>query len=363
MNAEGNDILELKGLILSGGKGTRLKPMTHTSAKQLLPVANQPIIKYGIDSLRDIGIKSIGIIVSPETGNEVESYISSLPGNFTIIRQDQPLGLAHAIKVARPFLQDSNFIMYLGDNILQDSLKWTFNLKEDTCSRVLLKHVEDPSAFGVAKVSPDRVEKLVEKPSREVLNIIKTSLALVGVYYFTPAIHEAIDLISPSSRGELEITDAIQKLIDLGKKVDYKILPGWWLDTGKRADLLEANRLVLDEHCKVKTGENLKCISSTIQSRVEIGNNVNLSNSVIRGPVKIGDNCIIVSSYVGPYTSIDSDTKIRGSNIENSIVKKNCFISDARQIRDSIVGENTDLRASRGGCISLMVGDDSQIEL
>lgn len=352
----------MKGLILSGGKGTRLRPMTHTSAKQLLPVGNQPIIKYGIDALRDIGIKEIGVVVSPETGKEVESYLKTLPGVFKIIKQEQPLGLAHAIKVSKEFLQDSSFIMYLGDNILQQSLKWTFNLdsKTNICARVLLKEVEDPSSFGVALLRYGKIIKLVEKPKSLISN-----LALVGVYMFTPAIHEAIDLITPSPRGELEITDAIQKLVDLGRSVDYRILEGWWLDTGKRNDLLEANRLVLDEFCTRSFNKKLVSIThdTSIEGRVEIGASCEIYSSIIRGPVRIGKNCKITNSYISPFTTIGDNSVIFGSSLENSIIRDGCNLEYDLPIKDSLIGSSTFIgRKSLGSSISLMLSDDSQIE-
>src|SRR6059058_3030491 len=244
---------QLKGLILSGGKGTRLRPITHTSAKQLVPVANRPVLFYGIDAMAQAGIEEIGIIIAPETGEEIKTVVgdgSAFGVAITYILQDEPLGLAHAVLTAEPFLGDSPFVMYLGDNLLQggiEELVTAFRTNEPE-SLILLTPVPDPENFGVAELRDGAVVRLVEKPSAP-----QTDLALVGVYMFTPAVHDAARAISPSDRGELEITDAIQHLVDGGRRVEPHIVKGWWKDTGRLEDILEANRLVLD----------------TIQSRVD----------------------------------------------------------------------------------------------
>ncbi|MDB9482155.1 glucose-1-phosphate thymidylyltransferase, partial [Dolichospermum circinale CS-537/05] len=276
----------MKGLILSGGKGTRLRPLTYTGAKQLVPVANKPILWYGIEEMAGAGIRDIGIIISPETGEEVKNKTGNgdkFGVNITYILQEQPAGLAHAVQVARPFLKDSPFVMYLGDNLIQQGDLSSFLDKfsqQEPDALILLRKVPNPSAFGVAKVDEKgKVLQLIEKPK-----VPPSNLALVGVYFFLATIHDAISQIKPSARGELEITDAIQCLIDQKKEVLAYNLDGWWLDTGKKDDLLEANRLILDTYL---TKSILGDIDSKTQiiGRVEIGAKSKIINCTIRGPV------------------------------------------------------------------------------
>ncbi|MDH6099105.1 glucose-1-phosphate thymidylyltransferase [Anabaenopsis sp. FSS-46] len=357
----------MKALILSGGKGTRLRPLTYTGAKQLVPVANKPILWYGIEEMVAAGITDIGIIISPETGTEVKNKTGDgqhFGANITYILQDQPAGLAHAVKVARTFLADSPFIMYLGDNLIQPG-DLSYFLQQFTQQQpealILLREVVNPSAFGVAKVDhTGRVLELIEKPK-----VPPSNLALVGVYFFSPIIHEAINRIQPSNRGELEITDAIQCLIGHEKQVIACKLDGWWLDTGKKDDLLEANRLILDTYLKAS---NLGDVDSKSQiiGRVKIGTNSQIINCTIRGPVVIGKNCYLENCFIGPYSSIADHTKLIDTDLEHSVILEGAKIIGINQrIIDSVIGQRAQLTLAprRPKALRFLIGDDSQIEL
>ncbi|MCT7949177.1 glucose-1-phosphate thymidylyltransferase [Ancylothrix sp. C2] len=356
----------MKALILSGGKGTRLRPLTYTGAKQLVPVANKPILWYGLEDIIGAGITEIGIIISPETGEEVKAKTGNgekFGVNITYILQEKPAGLAHAVKVAQPFLGDDSFIMYLGDNIIQSELQTfleTFK-KQDLDALIMLRKVSNPSAFGVAKVDENgQVLQLIEKPKNPPSN-----LALVGIYFFSKTIHEAIDNIQPSARGELEITDAIQKLLDWEKPVKACTLEGWWLDTGKKDDLLEANRIILDTQLSpsVKGEVDEK---SQIIGRVQIGTGTKVVNSSIRGPVIIGENCYLENCFIGPYTSIADEVTLIEGDLEHSVVLKGAKISGIHQrIVDSVIGQRAQLGVAnmRPKALRFMIGDDCQVEL
>jgi glucose-1-phosphate thymidylyltransferase len=356
----------MKALILSGGKGTRLRPLTYTGAKQLVPVANKPILWYGIEEIVDAGITDIGIIISPETGEEVKSLTGNgdrFGANITYILQEEPAGLAHAVKISQDFLQDEPFIMYLGDNIIEGGLGNFLNnfSQKHLDALIFLRQVSHPSAFGVADVDADgRVLQLVEKPQDPPSN-----LALVGVYYFSKTIHEAIASIQPSARGELEITDAIQYLIDKGKRVESRELTGWWLDTGKKDDLLEANRIILDTKL---TPENQGDIDdgSQIIGRVKIGSGTRAINSSIRGPAIIGKNCYLENCFIGPYTSIADGVTLIEADLEHSVVLQQATIDGIHQrIVDSVIGRKAHLCVAprRPKALRFMIGDDSKIEL
>ncbi|MDJ1182626.1 glucose-1-phosphate thymidylyltransferase [Roseofilum casamattae] len=356
----------MKGLILSGGKGTRLRPITYTGAKQLVPVANKPILWYGIEGIVAAGVTDLGIIISPETGEEVKATTGDgerFGAKITYILQDKPAGLAHAVKIARPFLGDDPFVMYLGDNLIQSDLTPFLNQFEQNSldSVILLRSVPNPSAFGVAKVDDrGRVLQLIEKPKDPPSN-----LALVGVYFFSNAIHDAIASIQPSARGELEITDAIQELIDRKKAVEACQIEGWWLDTGKKDDLLEANRIILDTRLQSELKGNLDEESQAI-GRVQIGTGTTVINSTIRGPVAIGENCHIENSFIGPYTSIASGTTSIEVDIEHSVILGGATIEHIQQrIVDSVVGRRATLKMAprRPTALRFMIGDDCQIEL
>jgi glucose-1-phosphate thymidylyltransferase len=356
----------MKALILSGGKGTRLRPLTHTGAKQLVPVANKPILWYGIESLVAIGITDIGIIINPETGDEIRARTGSgdrFGANITYILQSEPAGLAHAVKVARPFLQDSPFVMYLGDNLIQDGLEnFLARFRENQSDAlIMLKQVADPTAFGVAKVLADgQVVGLVEKPQ-----VPPSDLALVGVYFFAPTIHGAIATIAPSARGELEITDAIQALIERGQRVDACQLQGWWLDTGKKDDLLEANCIILDDLVAIASLGDVDS-HSRITGRVSIGAGSTIRHCTIRGPVVIGENCRLEHCYIGPYTSIADRVTLVEADLEHSVVLEDAQVVGVHQrIVDSLIGQRARLSEAprRPKALRFMIGDDSQVEL
>jgi len=356
----------MKALILSGGKGTRLRPLTYTGAKQLVPVANKPILWYGVEAIVAAGITEIGIIISPETGEEIQIKTGSgdrFGANITYITQDHPAGLAHAVKIARPFLQDSPFIMYLGDNLIQDHLG-TFldQFKEKHLDGlILLRSVKNPTAFGVATLDDQgRVLKLVEKPK-----IPESNLALVGVYFFSPEIHGSIAEIQPSPRGELEITDAISHLIERGGSVQAKQLKGWWLDTGKKDDLLEANQIILDTCIDTDIKGELD-EKSQVNGRVVIGEGTKIINSTIRGPVVIGDNCYIANCFIGSYSSIADTVTLIDSELDHSVILQGARIEGIHQrIVDSVIGQRATLSRTqhRPKALRFMVGDDCQIEL
>jgi glucose-1-phosphate thymidylyltransferase len=353
----------LKGLVLSGGKGTRLRPLTHTAAKQLVPVANRPILYYVLDNLLEAGIRDVGIIISPETGKAIQEAVgdrNTWRMKFEYILQDEPLGLAHAVKVARPFLATDPFIMYLGDNLIGSGIggfRETFE-KSNADASILLKKVGNPSSFGIAEVNDEgQVCRLVEKPKDP-----RSNLALVGIYFFSPKIHSAIDCIRPSGRGELEITDAIQELLKQGCSVLSHQLDSWWLDTGKKDDLLTANSVVLDEWVKRQLlGEIDE--ASQVNGRVRLGKDSKVIKSTIRGPVVIGDNVQIENSFIGPFTSIGNGCRILSSVMEHCVLLENARIEHVDRLEDSLVGKGSCVIKNLGNhqAYRLMIGDDSEV--
>jgi glucose-1-phosphate thymidylyltransferase len=353
---------DLKGLILSGGKGTRLRPITFTSAKQLVPVANKPVLFYGIEAMAAAGISDIGIIIAPETGDEIRAAAgdgSQFGVSITYIVQDEPAGLAHAVLTAEPFLGDAPFVMYLGDNLLQggmEELVQAFRSGEAE-ALILLTPVPDPQNFGVAELGEQgHVVRLVEKPPEPA-----TDLALVGVYMFTPLIHEAARAIKPSGRGELEITDAIQWLVDGGKRVEPHIVRGWWKDTGRLDDMLEANRLILDT---VDRRIDCEVHDTQIDGRVVIEAGAVLERAIIRGPAIIGAGAVVRDAYIGPYTAIGRHCVIERAEVEHSILLEGSSVRglDGR-MESSLLGR--DVTISRGDrqprAYRFMVGDKSEI--
>ncbi len=353
----------MKGLILSGGKGTRLRPLTHTAAKQLVPVANKPILYYVIENLAQAGVTDLGVIISPETGESVQEALgdgSRFGVGITYILQDQPGGLAHAVRTARGFLQDSPFVMYLGDNLISSSI--TLFLKafqeEALDALILLKGVDNPSQFGIAELNGEGgLTRLVEKPKAP-----PTNLALVGVYFFGTAIHPAIDTLTPSWRGELEITDAIQHLLETGKRVDWRRLEGWWLDTGKKDDLLTANTQVLDEWCNREILGEVDD-TSQVNGRVAVGAGTRVIRSTIRGPAVIGENCLIQDSFIGPFTSVGDHSRVENSVIEHSVLLTGVTLFQVDRLEDSLLGRNARVaRHNRQRSLQLLLGDDTVVE-
>ncbi|MEV4421477.1 glucose-1-phosphate thymidylyltransferase [Patulibacter sp. NPDC049589] len=354
----------LKGLILSGGRGTRLRPITHTSAKQLVPVANQPVLFYGIRSMVQAGITEIGIILNPETGGEIREVAgdgSQFGAQITYIDQTSPDGLAHAVLTAEPFLGESSFVMYLGDNLLQGGISELVQQFEQHApdAMILLQPVEDPTAYGVAELQDGRVTRLVEKPQEP-----KSDLALVGVYLFTKRILQAAKAIDPSPRGELEITDAIQWQVDQGDRVEPHVVHGWWKDTGKLADMLEANRLILETIERRVDGQVDE--ASNVEGRVIIEAGAQIVRSVVRGPVVIGHDAVITDSYVGPYSAIARDAVVERSEVEHSILLERAkLIGLEGRIESSLLGRDVIVRRGERTprAYRFMVGDNSEIEI
>jgi glucose-1-phosphate thymidylyltransferase len=353
----------MKGLILSGGKGTRLYPLTYTSAKQLIPIANKPVLVRVIESIRDAGITDIGIVVG-DTAPEIQRMVkhgNEWGVNVTYIPQDAPLGLAHAVKISHDFLGDERFVMFLGDNVIQGGISPLIaqfaNSKYN--SQIVLTQVEQPEQYGVAELGPDqRIIRLVEKPKDPPSN-----LALVGIYMFDAHIFEAVNSINPSWRGELEITDAIQWLIENGYNVHPYIHQGWWIDTGRPGDMLEANSLALEELVPVNNGYIDR--DSEVDSRVTIEEGVEIINSVVRGPAIIGRNTRLINAYVGPFTSIYHHCLIENAEISRSIVLEYSQIRNTHRIEDSLIGRHVVVHRSpiRPRAYKFTLGDHSQIGL
>ncbi|MET0305087.1 MAG: glucose-1-phosphate thymidylyltransferase [Solirubrobacterales bacterium] len=354
----------MKGLILSGGAGTRLRPITHTSAKQLVPVANKPVLFYGIEALVEAGVTEIGIIIAPETGDEIRAAAgdgSQFGAEITYIVQDEPAGLAHAVLTAEDFIGASPFVMYLGDNLLADGLRGLVASFRESGpdALILLTPVEEPQHYGVAELDGERVVRLVEKPKDPPSN-----LALVGVYLFGSSIFAAARALEPSWRGELEITEAIQSLIEDGHKVQSEVVSGWWKDTGQLADMLEANRLVLEEIEPRLEGE--VDADSKVEGRVVVEAGAKVSDSVVRGPAVIGAGARIESAYVGPYTSIGENVRICRSEIEHSIVLAGSVVEDlGTRMEASLLGREVKLTRSDGmpKTLRMLVGDKSEIKI
>ncbi len=353
----------MKALILSGGKGTRLYPLTYTRAKQLIPVANKPVLVRVIESIREAGVTEIGVVVG-DTGDEIKTALAQrdMGVNLTYIYQDSPDGLAHAVKISQEFLQDESFVMFLGDNVLEGGISTLIRDFESSewNSQIVLKQVADPRAYGVAVLREDgSVDHLVEKPPNP-----PSDLALVGVYMFDRHIFEAVHAIKPSPRGELEITDAIQWLIDH----DYRVFPhvheGWWIDTGKPTDMLEANSYVLEELTPTISPEASVDEASQVDARVTVEAGAKIVNSIVRGPTIIGRGTVIKDSYIGPFTSIYHDVTVQNCEIERSIVLENSQVLDIdARLQDSLIGRNAKLLRDdrKPRALKMNLGDHSTV--
>jgi glucose-1-phosphate thymidylyltransferase len=353
----------MKALVLAGGYGSRLRPITHTQAKQLVPVANKPVLFYGLEAIRDVGVTDVGIVVG-DTAAAIQSAVgdgSAFGLSATYIRQEAPLGLAHAVLVARDYLADDDFVMYLGDNFIVGGI--TSLVEEFRSSRpdaqIMLTHVRDPRQFGVAELDiSGEVLGLEEKPERP-----KSDLALVGVYIFTPAIHDAVSQLEPSWRGELEITEAIRWLIDNGRKVRSTRITGYWKDTGNVADMLEVNRMVLETvepHVQGTVDD-----ASELIGRVVVERSARVTQSRIVGPVIIGAGTRVSGSYVGPFTSLAQDCAIIDSEIEYSIVLRGSRIEGVRRIEASLIGHDVEVTPSPRApkAHRLILGDHSKVQI
>lgn len=353
----------MKALILCGGKGTRLRPITHTSAKQLVPIANKPILFYALEAMVEARIREVGVVVG-DTKREIQEAVGDGARwglQVSYIEQEAPLGLAHAVRIAEGFLKSEPFVMYLGDNLVKDGIR---SLVEEFVqlqpnSQILLASVRDPQRFGVAELRDGRVVSLEEKPAHP-----KSDLALVGVYMFDKTIFEAVNAITPSRRGELEITDAIQYLIDKGYRVHPHVISGWWKDTGKLEDILEANRIMLEAIDPKVEGQVDE--TSQLIGKVVVEEGAKIVASTVRGPVIIGAHSRIINSYIGPFTSISHDTLVQNSEIEHSIILDHSRITDiAGRLEDSLIGKNVEVFRSDGKpkAYRLMLGDSSQVGL
>ncbi|HEX2905263.1 MAG TPA: glucose-1-phosphate thymidylyltransferase [Phototrophicaceae bacterium] len=338
----------MKAVILAAGKATRLRPVTLTMPKALVPVANKTLIGYAIDVLKRAGLTDIGIVV-----NDLESSIPQTLGkgegmgvNLEYIVQAEQLGLAHAVGLCRPFVGDEPFCVFLGDNIFQDKMELLFHgfVESDAEAAIALGEVSDPTRYGIAEIASDRIERVVEKPKEP-----KSNLAIAGVYLFRPSIFDAIARIKPSWRNELEITDAIQRLVDDGKRVRPYVLKGWWIDAGKPDAIVLANQLVLEELPYTPAPEGAQIVGrSEVSHRVLLGQNCQVIDSVIRGPVIIGNNTIIRNSYIGPYTSLGDNVLVEGSEVEASIVMNDCIIRDIPgRIDSSLLADNAQVTAAQ----------------
>ncbi len=331
----------MKGVILTGGTGSRLRPITHTGPKQLVPVANRPVIEYAIDDLKEAGITEIGMVLGNHGREEIMDHIgdgSKFGVDITYIIQGNPLGLAHATGCAKDFVEDEDFVLYLGDNIIKDGITELVDsfTSGDYGAGIALQEVENPEECGVADVDEDkRIQKITEKPDNPTSN-----LAIIGIYVFSPIIFEAIERITPSWRGELEITDAIQDLLERDVTIDSRIVTGWWKDTGRPKDIIEANRLVLDDINKELKG--------TVSSKADLKGMVQLAESAtieegaaVRGPVSIGENATIKSgTYIGPYTSVGPNSNVSKAHIENSVIVGDAQIATECRIVDSLIGKS-----------------------
>jgi len=352
----------MRALILAGGEGSRLRPITHTNAKQLIPIANKPILFYGLEAIRDAGIREVGIVTG-STAPEIEAAVgdgSAWGVDVTYIPQEAPLGLAHAVKIAEPFLRGQPFVMYLGDNVLLEGVTRFVREFErhGPDAQILLIRVPEPERFGVAVLEGDRVTRLIEKPSEHV-----SDLALVGVYLFDDSVFDAVNAIAPSDRGELEITDAIQWLVDNGKNVRAEMVTGWWKDTGRPEDLLEANEMMLSLQSGRVDGD--VDAASQLSGEVVVERGAKVVRSEIRGPAVIGSGAVVEDSIIGPNASIAAGCSVRDCEVVSSVVMDGCAIEGVRRLVDSLLGNGVEVRRPAGAAttdLRLVVGDHGRIE-
>jgi glucose-1-phosphate thymidylyltransferase len=354
----------MKALVLCGGKGTRLRPLTYTIPKQLIPIANRPLVHYVMDHLHAAGIREVGVIVAPETAEQIKAALSGNPWQFGLkfLTQDKPLGLAHTLVVARDFLGSDPFVMYLGDNLVGSGLESPLELfrRERADAVVLLKEVSDPRRFGVAVMDgAGQLTRLMEKPTDPPSN-----LALVGVYIYSPAIHDAVRAIRPSARGELEITDAIQELLQRGRRVLGQPLQTWWLDCGKKDDLLEANRVVLDEWIRRDVQGEVDGHSKII-GRVVLESGARVVQSEVRGPAVIGAGTVVERAFIGPYTSVGRQCTVRATALEHCVLLDGARVDGTQRLEDSVLGRNAVVSRSANDhqALRLLVGDDAEVTL
>lgn len=353
----------MKALITAGGRGTRLRPLTHTHNKHLIPIANKPMLAYAIEAVRAAGIKEIGIVTNADNQDVQTAFGSGKEYGvkFTYIPQSAPLGLAHVVKISQDFIKNEPFIFYLGDNMLVGGVAQfidAFKANKSNCHLTLAK-VKDPERFGVPELKGNRIVSIEEKPKKP-----KSDYAVAGIYLYDESIFEAVNAIKPSARGELEISDAHQYLLSKKKKVTYSEITGWWKDTGKPYDLLEANRLVLENQETMIWGKVDS--ASQVSGKIVIGKGTKIINSVLRGPLIIGENCIIEDSYIGPFTSIYDSTVVKKSEIEFSIVLKDCRIEDVGiRIEESLLGNDVQIVSAtkKPKTNRFMLGDQSRVEV
>jgi glucose-1-phosphate thymidylyltransferase len=355
----------LKGVILHGGQGTRLRPLTYAGPKQLIPIANKPVSQYVLEDLISLGIKDIAIILGetfPELVREYYGDGSRFGVKITYINQGKALGIAHAVSLCKEFVGEDDFVVYLGDNIFQYGIAKYASLftNERLDSMILLKEVDEPQRFGVAKLDGNgKLVKLVEKPKEHISNY-----AVVGVYFFSPSFFKIVGKLKPSRRNELEITDAIQLMIDDGYKVGYSFVDGWWADTGKKNDILALNATILDERIESKIDG--KALNSRIEGRVSIAEGTIVENSTVRGPAIIGRNTRVIDSHIGPYTSIGDSCNIKKSSIEYSIIMDNTSIEEILNLEDSLVGRNAKIKSNNSTArktLKLHISDYSEVEV